>query len=355
MTLSTLPLGTTSLRISRVGFGAWAISGGDWSFAWGPQDDADSIAAINRAVDAGLTWIDTAAAYGNGHSEDVVGRALRTLPAADRPAIFTKCGLIRDGDGPDAPIRRVMRPDSVRREMEGSLRRLGVEAIDLYQVHWPGDGQLLGGVGAASGDPDGPGGTPLEEYWALMAQLKAEGKVRAIGLSNHTADLLERAERVAHVDVIQPLFSAIHRGAVPELAWAAAHGTGVIVYSPMASGLLTGAFSAARVAALPDNDWRARHPDFTAALAANLEVAAALAAVAEARGITTSAAAIAWTLSWPGVTAAIVGARRPTQIADWAGAADLTLDDDELATVAAAIERSGAGEGPSRPLLTIRP
>jgi aryl-alcohol dehydrogenase-like predicted oxidoreductase len=349
MALQTRPLGTTHLEITRVGFGAWAISGTNWGYGWGPQDDADSIAAIHAAVEAGVNWIDTAAVYGVGHSEEVVGRALQALPEADRPYVFTKAGLVYDDGDTRGMARKVMKPESVRRELEGSLRRLGVEAIDLYQVHWPGDGELLGGVGMGATQGGSPHATPLEEYWQLMADLKAEGKVRAVGVSNHGVAQLEAAERIAHVDALQPPFSAIHRGAAAELEWSEANGTGVIVYSPMASGLLTGAFSAERVAALPSNDWRASHPDFTTGLEANLAVAKALAVVAGRRGVTTSAAAVAWVLAWPGVTGAIVGARRPEQIADWAPGASLTLDDADLDEVAAAIERSGAGEGPTRP------
>jgi aryl-alcohol dehydrogenase-like predicted oxidoreductase len=332
--LATRPLGTTGLEITRVGFGAWAISGPGWAYGWGPQDDADSIAAIHRAVDAGVNWIDTAAVYGLGHSEEVVARALRALPSGDRPYVFTKTGLTWDDADPSAPVRKVMKPAVVRRQLEASLRRLGVDVIDLYQVHWPGDGGTLEGVdAAASGGPDA---TPLEEYWQLMADLKVEGKVRAIGLSNHDVAQLEVAERIAHVDVLQPPFSAIRRDAAPELAWCEANGTGAIVYSPMASGLLTGAFSAERVAALPANDWRATHPDFTVRLEANLAVAKALSVVAARHGVPTSAAAVAWALAWPGVTGAIVGARSPKQIAGWTPAASLALTQDDLDEVDAA-------------------
>jgi aryl-alcohol dehydrogenase-like predicted oxidoreductase len=349
MTLQKRPLGTTELEITRVGFGAWAISGTGWNYGWGPQDDADSIAAIHAAVEAGVNWIDTAAVYGAGHSEELVGRAVRALPEAERPYVFTKCGIVFENGDPHGPARKVMKPESVRRELEGSLRRLGLDAIDLYQVHWPGDGELLGGVGEGATKGGGADATPLEQYWQLMADLKAEGKVRAIGLSNHDVAQVEVAERIAHVDALQPPFSALHRAAAPELEWCETNGTGAIVYSPMASGLLTGGFSVERVRALPSNDWRASHPDFTTGLEANLAVAKALAVVAGRRSVSTSAAAVAWTLAWPGVTGAIVGARRPEQIADWAPAASLALDDDDLDEVAAAIERTGAGEGPTRP------
>ncbi|GAA3382060.1 aldo/keto reductase [Cryptosporangium minutisporangium] len=349
-TLTTRPLGRSGIDISPVGFGAWAIAGPSWGFGWGAQDDADSVAAIHAAVEAGVNWIDTAAIYGAGHSEEVVGRALRALPRADRPLVFTKCGLVfEDPTDPFGQARKLMRPDVVRRDLEGSLRRLGVEAIDLYQVHWPGDGELLGGVGDGGSTGDSPLATPLEEYWQLMADLRAEGKVRAIGLSNHDVALLERAEAVAHVDAIQPPFSAIHRGAAAEIAWAAAHDTGVIAYSPMVSGLLSGTFDAERVAALPANDWRRHHPDFTDRLAANLAVADALATVAARHAVPVAAAAVAWVLAWPGVTGAIVGARRPDQLAGWTPATGLRLTSADLTLVADALVASGAGEGPLRP------
>src|SRR2546428_5847827 len=233
-TLPTAPLGTTGMQITRVGFGAWAIGGGGWTFAWGNQADADSIAAIRHAVERGINWIDTAAVYGLGHSEQIVARALRDIPAKDRPYVFTKAGLVWDDRNRAAPPRPVGEPPSIRREVEASLRRLEVERIDLYQMHWPAED-----------------GTPLEDYWGTLLQLKAEGKVRAVGLSNHDARQLDAAERLGHVDTLQPPFSAIRREvAAAELPWCAAHGTGVIVYSPMQSGLLTGAFSVARAAQL---------------------------------------------------------------------------------------------------------
>ncbi|GAA4627206.1 aldo/keto reductase [Actinoallomurus vinaceus] len=332
MALPTRPLGTTGMDISRVGFGAWAIGGSGWRFAWGPQDDAESVAAIRYAVEQGVNWIDTAAIYGLGHSEEVVGRALKEIPEGDRPYVFTKCGNVWDPADPSAQARRVGAADSIRREVDDSLRRLGVERIDLYQVHWPAQD-----------------GTPLEEYWQTMLALKAEGKVRAVGLSNHDVGQLETAEKLGHVDSLQPPFSAIHRSAAAEIEWCAAHGTGVIVYSPMQSGLLTGAFSRERVAGLPDDDWRKRHPDFTTNLDANLALAGALAAVAERRGVPVAAVAVAWTLAWRGVTGAIVGARRPDQIDGWLPASSLELTAEELDEIAAAIESTGAGEGPLSP------
>ncbi|MFG1681364.1 aldo/keto reductase [Nonomuraea sp. NPDC049269] len=344
----TRPLGSTGMDITRLGFGSWAVSGSGWRFGWGATDDAESIAAIRNAVASGVNWIDTAAVYGLGHSEELVGKAIADLPEAGWPYIFTKVGLVWDPDNPSAAPRRIMKPASVRRELEDSLRRLGIDRIDLYQVHYPDTGESLeyagGGFGAVS-----PNATPLEEYWQVMADLKAEGKVRAIGLSNHTPDLLEAAEQIAHVDAIQPPFSAINRSAAAEIAWARAHDTGVIVYSPLQSGLLTGAFSAERVANLPADDWRAAHDDFTTGLTANLQLADALRPIAERHGRTLAEVAIAWALAWPGVTGAIVGARKPEQVGGWIGAGAVRLTPADLEEVAAAITATGAGTGAARP------
>ncbi|WP_406299074.1 aldo/keto reductase [Embleya sp. NBC_00888] len=347
MSLPTTPFGTTAMDITRVGFGAWAVSGSGWNYSWGATDDAESIAAIRHSVAAGVNWIDTAAVYGHGHSERLVGMAVAGLAEHERPYLFTKVGLVWDPNNPATPERRVMNPASVRRELEDSLRRLQVETIDLYQVHWPDTGEAFE-YGADAGKPS-PNATPLAEYWQVMADLKAEGKVRAIGLSNHSVEQLEIAERIAHVDAIQPPFSAINRSAAPELAWAAAHDTGVIVYSPMQSGLLTGAFSVERVAGLADEDWRRGHPDFTDGLTANLALADALRPIAAEHGVSVAEVAVAWTLAWPGVTAAIVGARTSAQVDGWIGATDLTLTAADLDTIAGAITATGAGTGPARP------
>lgn len=331
MTLPTRALGTTGMDITKVGFGAWAIGGGGWAFAWGDQDDTESVAAIRHAVEQGVNWVDTAAVYGLGHSEEIVAEALRGLPEADRPYVFTKCGLVWDPANPTAQARRVGARDSLRAEVEASLRRLEVERIDLYQAHWPAED-----------------GTPIEEYWQTLLDLQAEGKIRAAALSNHRVEHLEAAEKLGHVASLQPPFSAIHRDAATEIGWCANHDTGVIVYSPMQSGLLTGAFSRERVAALPAGDWRSRHPDFTTNLDANLALASALGEIAARHHTTQAAVAVAWTLAWPGVTGAIVGARRPAQVDGWLPAATLQLDDADLIAVASAIERTGAGEGPAR-------
>lgn len=329
----TTQLGRTGMDITRVGFGAWAIGGGDWAFAWGPQDDDEAVAAIRYAVESGINWIDTAAVYGLGHSEEIVARALRDIPEADRPYVFTKGGLIWDDGDRRMPARRVGAPQSLRREVEASLRRLDVERIDLYQMHWPAED-----------------GTKLEDYWQAILDLKAEGKVRAAGLSNHDVAQLERAEALGHVDSLQPPFSAIRRDAAADLLpWTEAHETGVIVYSPMESGLLTGAFHAERVAALPEDDWRRTSPRFTTDLDANLAVAAALASVARRRGVPQPAVAVAWVLAFSAVTGAIVGARSPRQVDGWLAGAQLTLAGEDLDEVAAAIADSGSGAGPSRP------
>jgi aryl-alcohol dehydrogenase-like predicted oxidoreductase len=331
--LPTVPLGRTGMDITRVGFGAWAIGGGDWAFAWGPQDDAESVAAIRHAVDQGINWIDTAAVYGLGHSEEVVREALSGIPAGDRPYVFTKCGVVWDS-GDRHRTRRAGAAASIRAEAEASLRRLGTERIDLYQMHWPAED-----------------GAALEEYWQVLLDLKQAGKVRAVGLSNHDAKQLEAAEILGHVDTLQPPFSAINRSvAAAELPWCQEHDTGVIVYSPMQSGLLTGRFSQARVASLPADDWRARSPEFASpAIERNLALADALRPVADRHGVGVAAVAVAWTLSWPGVTGAIVGARSPQQVDGWLAAGSLTLTEADLDEIGAAIRETGAGTGPVRP------
>ena len=332
MSLPTRPLGTSGIQITTVGFGAWALGGGGWQFAWGSQDDEQSVAAIRHAVESGVNWIDTAAVYGLGHSEEVVARALDGIAAPDRPFVFTKAGVTWDPADRSAPTRHQIDAASIRREVEDSLRRLRTERIDLYQVHWPPED-----------------GTPVAEYWPAMADLKAEGKVRAIGLSNHSAAQLAEAEEIAHVDSLQPPFSAINRRAAEEIGWAADHGTGVIVYSPMQSGLLTGAFSRERADSLPDDDWRRGHPNFTTRLDANLAVADALKPIAERHGVPVASVAVAWTLAWPGVTGAIVGARGPAQVDGWLPAGPLRLTDADLGEIADAVTRAGAGEGPVKP------
>jgi aryl-alcohol dehydrogenase-like predicted oxidoreductase len=323
------------MEITRVGFGAWAIGGGDWAVGWGAQDDRDSVAAIRHAVERGINWIDTAAVYGLGHSEEVVRQALAHIPADRRPYVFTKCGLIWDENNRNALPLRIGARASLRQEVENSLRRLGVERIDLYQMHWPAED-----------------GTPVEDYWQTLLDLKKEGKVRAVGLSNHKVEQLEKAERLGHVDTLQPPFSAIRRDvAAAELPWCAAHETGVIVYSPMQSGLLTGRFTAERAAALPANDWRSRNPEYSGEkLARNLKLAEAMRPIAEQHGTSVATIAVAWTLAWPGVTGAIVGARSPEQVDGWLDAARVALTREDLNAIASAIRETGAGTGPDMPV-----
>jgi aryl-alcohol dehydrogenase-like predicted oxidoreductase len=331
--LPTRRLGTGGPEITTVGFGAWAVGGGGWAFAWGPQDDAQSVAAIRHAVARGINWIDTAAVYGYGHSEEIVGRAIADVPAADRPLVFTKCGLRWDDADPMRQPVRDSSPARVRRECEDSLRRLGVEAIDLYQFHWPDQG-----------------GTPLEDSWGEMLKLVKEGKVRWAGMSNYDTALLEKAERVGHVQSLQPPFSMIRRGVGgSEIPWCAANGTGVIVYSPMQSGLLTDSFTADRVAKLPDDDWRRRAPECQPdRLPRNLALRDALRPIASKHRVSVAAVAVAWTLCWP-ITAAIVGARSPEQVDGWLPAASVRLDAEDLAAIEAAIGTTGAGAGPALP------
>jgi aryl-alcohol dehydrogenase-like predicted oxidoreductase len=330
MSLPMRRFGSTGWELTTVGLGTWALGGGDWAFGWGPQDDAESIATIHYAVEAGINWLDTAPEYGLGHSEAIVGRALTGLSEADRPLVFTKCAMVWDPDDRQAEATAVGDAASLRAECEASLRRLGVDRIDLYQVHWPPTD-----------------GTALEDYWATLVDLRASGKVRAIGLSNHSVQQLTRAEAVGHVDSLQPPLSAINRAAAADvIPWCAANDAGVIVYSPIHSGLLSGTFDPTRLA---PGDWRLGEPDFTTELPANLAVAAAVAQVAARHSTSAASVAIAWTLLWPGVSAAIVGARRPAQIDDWLDAADLQLNGDDLDAIAAAITSSGAGSGPSRP------
>src|SRR6266852_9827981 len=306
MTLPTHPLGRTGLQITRVGFGSWAVGGGGWAYGWGPQDDEESLATLRHAIELGVNWIDTAAVYGLGHSEEVVGRLLREVPQAERPFVFTKCGLVWNDTERMREPRRLLSPDSIRRECDASLRRLGVERIDLYQFHWPDES-----------------GTPVEDSWGAMVQLVQEGKVRAIGVSNFDAHLLARCEAIRHVDSLQPPFSLINRAAAEKaIPWCASHGTGVICYSPMQSGLLTDSFTADRVASLAGDDWRRRAPEFQQPnLRRNLLLRDALAPIAKRHGISVSSIAIAWTLAWPGVSGAIVGARNPKQVDGWIGAA----------------------------------
>jgi aryl-alcohol dehydrogenase-like predicted oxidoreductase len=337
--LPTHPLGRTGLLITRVGFGSWAVGGGGWAFGWGPQDDAASLATMRHALELGVNWIDTAAVYGLGHSEEVVGRWLREIPHAQRPFVFTKCGLAWDEADRMRQPRRVLAPDSIRRECDASLRRLGIERIDLYQFHQQDES-----------------GTPVEDSWAAMVKLVQEGKVRAIGVSNFDVPLLARCEAIRHVDSLQPPFSLINRAAAEKhLPWCASHDAGVICYSPMQSGLLTERFAADRVASFPADDWRGRSPEFQPPkLRRNLLLRDALRPIAQRHDTSVSSIAIAWTLQWPGVSGAIVGARTPTQVDGWIGAASIGLTAQDLDEIARAIQQTGAGAGPVRPAMVLQ-
>ena len=328
-------LGRGGPEITSVGFGSWALSG-SYVFGWGPADDDESIAAIQHAADAGVNWIDTAAVYGYGRSEEVVGKAIKPYRAGEDVLVFTKCGRNWYETHPDIVFD--LRPESIRFECEQSLRRLGVERIDLYQFHWP----------------DPRTGTPIEDSWATMGELVDEGKARWIGVSNFTVDLLERCEPIRHVDSLQPPLSLLNRHAREELIpWCARNGTGVIVYSPMASGLLTGAFDHARLERLAPDDWRRRAPAFQEpAFSATLALVERLRPVAERLGAGLPALAVAWALSVPGVTGAIVGARRPAQVDDWLPAAELEPVTD-LAEIERALEETGAGTTEPPPLPAV--
>lgn len=331
LALPTRKLGKNGPEITEVGFGAWAIGGGGWAYAWGPQDDSASIAAIKHAVSRGVNWVDTAAVYGYGHSEEVVGRALREIPAGERPFVFTKGGMRWYEDDRFREPLRDLRPASIRKEVDASLKRLGVEVIDLYQFHWPDEI-----------------GTPVEESWGELARQADVGKIRYIGVSNWTVEMLERAEMVRHVDSLQPPFSLINRKAGEELLqWTASHGTGVIVYSPMQSGLLTGSFSAERVANLPPDDWRKRNGQFVEPnLSKNLALVEALKPIAARHGATVAEIAISWTLIWSGVTAAIVGGRSPEQVDGWVEAPLHKLTREDMDAIADILVKTGAGYGP---------
>ena len=319
--MKTKPFGNSDLFITPIGFGAWAVGGSGWEFAWGGQDDSDSIAAIHEALDAGVNWIDTAAVYGLGHSEEVVARAL--VGMSNRPYVFTKCSMIWDEQ---RQIGHSLKGASIRRECEASLRRLGVDAIDLYQIHWP--------------DPE----EDLEEGWATMAKLKEEGKVRHIGVSNFDVGQMQRALDIAPITSLQPRFSLIHREVEEEiLPFAAWQEIGVIAYSPMASGLLTGAMTRERIEQMPADDWRRSHPDFKEPLLSrNLRLVRLLKAIGAHHGRTPAEVAVAWVLHNRAVTGAIVGARKPGQIRGVLGAAGLRLSLTEVAEFEAFFAKTAA-------------
>ena len=305
--MRTTQLGATGLEISRVGFGAWAIGGAEYDWGWGEQDDEQSIATIHRALELGVNWIDTAAQYGFGHSEEVVGRALAGLD--ERPFVFTKGG---QPEGPNRATLQTLKRDSLRRECEASLRRLGADAIDLYQLHFP--------------IPD----EEVEEGWTALAELKDEGLVRHIGVSNFSVEQLRRAQAIAPVETLQPPYSLLDREVEEEvLPFCEREGIGVIVYSPMASGMLTGKMTRERIEGLPDDDWRRRSDRFREPqLSRNLELVERLKRVGERHGVSPGAVAVAWTLRNAAVDGAIVGFRRPDQVEPILAAAELEVGAD---------------------------
>ena len=308
-TMQTKQLGNSDLHITPIGFGAWAIGGNNWAFGWGSQDDQDSIAAIQRSLDLGVNWIDTAAIYGLGHSEEIVAKALKGR--AQRPYIFTKCSLTWNDQ---RETGNSLKQDSIRREVDASLRRLEVEAIDLYQIHWP--------------NPD----ADIEEGWTTLSKLKQEGKVRYIGVSNFNVAQLQRAAAIAPVTSLQPPYSLVNPAVETEiLPFCKDHNIGVIVYSPMQSGLLTGAMTLERVANLPDDDWRKRSKEFQQPrLSRNLKLVELLHQIGQPHGRLPGEVAIAWTLNNPAVTAAIVGGRTAKQVEGIIGAGEFRLNAEEL-------------------------
>lgn len=319
--MQTRQLGNSDLMITPLGIGAWAMGGSGWAFAWGPQDDQDSIAAIDKGLDAGLNWIDTAAVYGLGHSEEVVAEALKGR--SKRPYVFTKCERRWDEN---RQIYKSLKAESVRWECEQSLRRLQVDAIDLYQIHWP--------------EPD----EDIEEGWTEMAKLQQEGKVRWIGVSNFTADQMRRAARIAPITSLQPPYSIVSPEIeTSQLPYCLEHDIGVLVYSPMKSGLLTGKMTRERIAAMLDDDFRKRTPNFQEPLLTrNLAVVEILREIGAAHGRTPGEVAIAWTLRHPAVTAAIVGLRSPEQVDGVIGAAEFRLSDEEARRINQAVEPARA-------------
>jgi aryl-alcohol dehydrogenase-like predicted oxidoreductase len=309
--METAKFGNTDMMITRIGFGAWAIGGGNWAFGWGPQDDGEAIAAIHRAIEKGMNWIDTAAVYGLGHSEELVARALKGM--SEKPYIFTKCGLVWDDT---RKTSQNLKAESIRRECEASLRRLNVDVIDLYQVHWPVD-------------------KDLDEAWEMMEKLRSEGKVRYIGVSNYNVEQLKQSMKIAPVSSLQPPYSLLNREYEKEiLPFCKENGIGVIVYSPMGSGLLTGAMTRERIAAMPSDDWRRNSNYFQEpALTQNLNLVEKLKTIGAKYGRSAGEVAIAWTLQNPAVTAAIVGGRNAGQVDGISKAWDFRLSEEDQAEI----------------------
>ena len=306
-------LGNSDLQLTPIGFGAWAIVGGNWEFAWGPQDDQESIAAIHRALDEGINWIDTAAIYGLGHSEEIVGQALKSF-VGPKPLVFTKCSMRWH---PDRTIYRSLKAGSLAEELEGSLRRLGVDTIDLYQIHWP--------------NPE----EEIEEGWETLSKFKEQGKIRWIGVSNFSVAQMKRAQAIAPITSLQPPYSMLRKAIEEEvLPYAQDNGIGVINYSPMVSGLLTGSMTAERVAAFPADDWRRRAVEFNEPrLSRNLRLVELLREIGDGHGVSPGVVAVAWTLRHPAITAAIVGGRSASQVMGLAPALNFRLSDDEYSRI----------------------
>jgi len=301
-------LGNSDLHLTSIGFGAWAIGGGNWEFAWGPQDDNDSVNAIHRALDLGVNWIDTAAIYGLGHSEEVVAKALKG--SSHKPYVFTKCSM-RWHD--DRTIYRSLKAKSLEEELNASLRRLSVDTIDLYQIHWP--------------NPE----EEIEEGWSALARFKEQGKIRHIGVSNFNVDQMKRAQQIAPITSLQPPYSMLRRAIEQEiLPYAKANNIGVINYSPMLSGMLTGKMTRERVASMPQDDWRRRAPEFNEPrLSRNLRLVELLREIGSGHNVEPGVVAVAWTLHHPAITAAIVGGRSPQQVEGIAPALHFRLSDEE--------------------------
>ncbi|AXC09826.1 putative aldo/keto reductase [Acidisarcina polymorpha] len=310
--LTTRPLGDSNLHLTRIGFGAWATGGGNWEFAWGAQDDNESVRTIEHALDLGINWIDTAAIYGLGHSEEIVAKALKHV--VKKPYVFTKCSMRWTED---RQIYRSLKPGSIQEEIEASLRRLRVDTIDLYQIHWP--------------NPD----DEIEEGWEAMAKLQQQGKVRYLGVSNFNVDQIKRVQKIAPVTSLQPPYSLLNRSVEAEiLPYCLAQNIGVINYSPMASGLLSGKMTAKRIQQMPQDDWRKRSPNFNEPkLSQNLKLVERLKEIGQEYGVEPGAVAVAWTLQNPAITAAIVGARRPDQVDGTLAAAALVLKREEIAKI----------------------
>jgi aryl-alcohol dehydrogenase-like predicted oxidoreductase len=318
-------LGETEFHITAIGLGTWAI-GGEWQYGWGPQNDAESVAAIRYAVDSGINWIDTAAVYGLGHAEQMVTRALKELGSRRRPYVFTKCSLVWDAKG---NVSHSLKRDSIRRECENSLKRLETEVLDLYQVHWP----------AAPGETANNPTPDLEEGWSAMAELQREGKVRYIGVSNFNVAQMERARRIAPISSLQPPYSMLMRDIEDEvLPYCRRYNIGVIAYSPMHSGLLTGSMTRERLAKMASGDWRRNSPSFQEpAFSRALELVEVLREIGKRHGRTPAEVAVAWTLRRPEVSGAIVGARRPEQVDGFIGALEFRLGKDELEEIQRAL------------------